>query len=70
MINGKYLLSPFKRIFYLFTGLFKAKVSEDNDNECNIYLDDHYIVNGKDYGNIGLDFERSRSYKVMKHICL
>ena len=55
---------------YLFTGLFKAKVSEDDDNKCNIYLDDHYIVNGKDYGNIGLDFERSRSYKVMKYICL
>ena len=49
---------------YQFLGLFKAQMSEDQDDVCNVYLSDHYVKNNKDFGNIGLDYETSKSYTV------
>ena len=48
----------------LFLGLFKAQMSEDQEDVCNVYLADHYVRNNKDFGNIGLDYETSKSYTV------
>ena len=52
------------KCLHLFLGLFKAQMSEDQDDVCNVYLSDHYVKNNKDFGNIGLDYETSKSYTV------
>lgn len=51
-------------LFVTFSGLFKAEMSEDQDDVCNVYLSDHYVKNNKDFGNIGLDYETSKSFTV------
>ena len=52
--------------FILFLDLFKARISERNNDACDLFLADHYIKNDKDFGNVGLDYETSKSYKVRK----
>ena len=39
-------------------------MSEDQEDVCNVYLSDHYVKNNKDFGNIGLDYETSKSFTV------
>ena len=50
--------------FVCSIGLFEARMSDTNKNVCELYLTNHYIKNGKDFGNLGLDYETSRSFKV------
>ena len=47
-------------------GLFVAKMSESDINVCELYLTDHYIKDGKDFGKLGIDHETSKSFKVCR----
>ena len=69
-IQDSCYLKELKLIAYVtsfVSGLFKARMSEEDDNVCNLFLADNYIVKDKDYGNIGLDYEKSKSFKVQTH---
>ena len=39
-------------------------MSEGNNNVCDLYLADHYVKDDKDFGNVGLDYETSKSFTV------
>ena len=39
-------------------------MSVENNNACDLFLANHYTKNRKDFGNIGLDYETSKSFKV------